>query len=1455
MASSSPPGIPFALIGQPNGVVGTAGSVNTTIAGALAHAMQRPLQSRFAELATITDYASYCGTLPISVNGSTVDWQPAFQAAIADLCAKGGGRLRIPNNNPGSTGQTVYNLGAPVFATADGTLNTLGPNLHFEGERGAVIQQTQYVTGGQVITPGMVFPGAVNPATSGNVTVGGTTGTLYGYAPALMISGSDCRVESILFQCIGNPPGTVTNIPQPPATLQGGINYCAGIYHLNGDRPIFEHNTFNNFEVCISSQGVNGSSTLQAQDVRVLNNNWGSSYSFGLLIRKFNGLYFCNNNGGGAAYNPNNPNPPHDLYVTDRAETPYRNAIVIGNNTTNGQQANPLKIRNVIGGVIANNRSDSSSGHIQVEFSTDILITGNFATNQITQDDSGAAQIRLVDSWRCTAIGNGCSISDNSTGIAAGAILLTADEKNTGTLTLPPQTFTFSATQTGTALTLASALPAGTTLFPGMTLTGSGATTQTVVSGSGLNYVVSQSQTLAATTFTAAGVSGTLNSTLTATFTGIEMNVSAASGAALIPGMVLVDPTNTMIAGTTIVSQQPTPAVTFTGVMTGTNIMTVSNILPAGTALTPGMVLQGGPYNFSISSVQSSTSITMNSAQTLNTAFSTNVLPGGIGLYSTTQSQTIATPLSLTASTTTSQVFLPVVSKLYAKNINDTTIVGCSLISYAGTGAGQTVTILGNTYAAAKNAVLGLVTVAPAPSTAWDGTTVAHYYDPTNGHHYIQGYKATITQGVGEGTNPFKINGCDCNILENIEFSDLSGYENGQPFYFTNTYGNTIIHPRTSHPVTALNASGVIGNTGNLATLSSSTINTTFLIRPEIWSNYSTGSIGVGSSVNTAIVNEAFATVSFLGLASNVTPSVASGNTSIYQCGTSSAQWQYVCSGEFVSYDPTGAYSTYLNYGNMVYSGTAGFQFKSSTGPLQVTFPSILLRGSSAGSDGITITPNLLKLNSAITIENSSGSTIIDSLGNLYRQSYAITGLPTPGASGETAYCSNAGGIAVSVDAISGNWRRAALDMGVNVWSADPGTTQTLTYLTSAPTQIVTATPAANCTFNILPGTSSPTIMPIGTRWRFVYAPTGSPTTTISVTYNGGSSLVTLTANSYALFEYDGTTLRLIGFSGASSTASPSTVYFSTTSGTWTPDTSAVAFDIFLCGGGGGGGSGALQAAASAASGGGGGGAGQIVPILNIRKSDVTSTTVAYTIGAAGTGGAAVTGASAVGGNAGGAGGSTTLNAAGSGFPTGAIVAHGGGGGGPGNLATGSYGGSGAGISSSGATATSSAVGGTPTGGGAGGSLGSGGTATGTNMGAGGGGTGSGFTANAGGGGLLGGPGGGGSGGGVTAGGVAEPGALGGIVIGAPSALEGTAGVVSTTSTANATNASSQSPTTVGCGGAGGAGAVASGYQGVGGNGGNGAGGGGGGAGTIGCAGAGTGGNGGGGFILIIGKH
>ena len=167
-------------------VPAAGGNADAVVAGALAMAMQRPLKGRFAEIATITDYASHCGTLPAPIGGSAVDWRPAFQAAIADLLAKGGGRIHTPNLNP-SGAPTIYNIGAPITATLDGTSNTRGDNLHFHFERGATIQQTQYVYAGQVITPAMSFPGAVNPATSANVTVGGTivsfTGSMSGGTP------------------------------------------------------------------------------------------------------------------------------------------------------------------------------------------------------------------------------------------------------------------------------------------------------------------------------------------------------------------------------------------------------------------------------------------------------------------------------------------------------------------------------------------------------------------------------------------------------------------------------------------------------------------------------------------------------------------------------------------------------------------------------------------------------------------------------------------------------------------------------------------------------------------------------------------------------------------------------------------------------------------------------------------------------------------------------------------------------------------------------------------------------------------------------------------------------------------------------------------------------------------------------------------------------------------------
>jgi hypothetical protein len=230
-----------------------------------------------------------------------------------------------------------------------------------------------------------------------------TSATNYGFAPCLILNGSNIIVSRGNFQSLGAPQGTVSNCPVAPTYNQSGIGYHSAIYQLSGTEYLFEYNTFSNFDICIGVQGENSLNASQASAVRVMSNNWGSSYSFGLLIRKFNSLYFCYNEGGGATVGLN-PNPPHDLYVTDRDETPYRNAVVIGNVSRNGQQANPWKIRNCIGGVIANNRSDSASGAVQVEYSTDMVIANNWGTNMITTGDSGAATVRLVDSWRCTVM-------------------------------------------------------------------------------------------------------------------------------------------------------------------------------------------------------------------------------------------------------------------------------------------------------------------------------------------------------------------------------------------------------------------------------------------------------------------------------------------------------------------------------------------------------------------------------------------------------------------------------------------------------------------------------------------------------------------------------------------------------------------------------------------------------------------------------------------------------------------------------------------------------------------------------------------------------------------------------------------------------------------------------------------------------------------------------------------
>jgi hypothetical protein len=398
--------IPIAQVGAPNGVAPLDGDALVPVVNIPVSGLGALLDNRGGPVSGAPSLFNIVNDL----NNNTVltrhwnpsdgtDFYPAFRRAVGNRLSGWGGRLIVP-----ATQSAPFGISQTVFLTPSGDWTTQGGNLHVDIEQGAgVINNRVYSYNGILYNceAGFVMFGNRQKITGGSLTALGAV-----------------------------PPATLPNgFPSNPIPVQSGVNYYAAIYHLGGNNCEVSNVDISTYQTCIGSEGgkfIDNSGATRALNFRVIRNHM-AGYSFGLLCRVFDGLYFEANIGEGASLS--NPNPPHFLYITDRGEPPFLNVHVLDNLERNNNAAASYKVRNCDGGVISGNQCDQGDSGIQVEYSTNILIGPNQVHNVTPGggDDAGAA-VRLVDSWRCTIQG-GLYETSQSTAL----IEIQADEKNTGT--------------------------------------------------------------------------------------------------------------------------------------------------------------------------------------------------------------------------------------------------------------------------------------------------------------------------------------------------------------------------------------------------------------------------------------------------------------------------------------------------------------------------------------------------------------------------------------------------------------------------------------------------------------------------------------------------------------------------------------------------------------------------------------------------------------------------------------------------------------------------------------------------------------------------------------------------------------------------------------------------------------------------------------------------------------
>ena len=189
---------------------------------------------------------------------------------------------------------------------------------------------------------------------------------------------------------------------------------------------------------------------------------------------------------------------------------------------------------------------------------------GGYTSGMTYYIQSGATgtSFTLLNTPSGTAV---ATTTGTPTGLNINAISWLLDTSSTVTgsisLTATPTVATLTnAAISGITLTFASS--SGSTIVPGMIITGTGVKADTyITSGSSLTWTINQTQTVSSTTmramqgaatFTGAIANGTAATLTTASVTGDKLTFASSTGATVVPGMVLSG--GTILAGTYIVS-------------------------------------------------------------------------------------------------------------------------------------------------------------------------------------------------------------------------------------------------------------------------------------------------------------------------------------------------------------------------------------------------------------------------------------------------------------------------------------------------------------------------------------------------------------------------------------------------------------------------------------------------------------------------------------------------------------------------------------------------------------------------------------------------------------------------------------------------------------------------------------------------------------------------------------